>query len=336
MLKYYVFIIIIIAVSSCSYEVGINLKNQDNSTKVNKVAVENFAKQDPFFKNINKATSLKVGNCIGIKEVYDRIDNSCNEVISESKKKCFFENSPINCIILYKVSGEIYKNKTLLKKILEFMKNIDSNSIKSKKELYILARIYATGFVTIKKNLKKSLGIALYACKLGYSDLCANAAALYITMGDKTNKARLLAEKACNLNSASGCVALSVIYSGGIGEKKNLLLVKRYASKACKLNDISGCYNLGIYYQREKEYRNAFKFFNYSCNLNYASACRELGLLYLRGLGGLNKSPKIALKKFKKACVIDRQKNCNRMVSVQDLGGKNHMVFYDNRLRSLY
>ncbi|AJD65367.1 beta-lactamase [Helicobacter pylori] len=55
------------------------------------------------------------------------------------------------------------------------------------------------------------------------------------------SKARKYFEKACELNSGSGCNFLGFLYEYGQGVEKNLTKVSYFYSKACELGDRKAC-----------------------------------------------------------------------------------------------
>lgn len=58
------------------------------------------------------------------------------------------------------------------------------------------------------------------------------------------SKARKYFERACELNSGGGCVALGDLYYDGEGVEKNLIKAAQFYSKACKLGVQEICESL--------------------------------------------------------------------------------------------
>ncbi len=59
------------------------------------------------------------------------------------------------------------------------------------------------------------------------------------------SKARKYFERACELNSGGGCVALGDLYYDGEGVEKNSKKAVYFYYKACELNNGGGCGALG-------------------------------------------------------------------------------------------
>lgn len=97
------------------------------------------------------------------------------------------------------------------------------------------------------------------------------------------SKAKGYFERACELNSGGGCVALGDLYYDGEGVEKNLIKAAYFYSKACELKEGDGCGALGaLYYNGDgvkQDSKKAVALFEKACKLGYKKACEMLKLL---------------------------------------------------------
>ncbi|GAA6953807.1 hypothetical protein CHC183_02140 [Helicobacter pylori] len=94
------------------------------------------------------------------------------------------------------------------------------------------------------------------------------------------SKARKYFERACELNSGSGCNFLGFLYENGQGVEKDLIKAAYFYSRACELNSGGGYAALGdLYYDGEGVEKNLTKaayFYSKACKLGYKKACEML------------------------------------------------------------
>ncbi len=94
------------------------------------------------------------------------------------------------------------------------------------------------------------------------------------------SKARKYFEKACELNSGSGCNFLGFLYENGQGVEKDLIKAAYFYPKACELNSGGGRAALGdLYYDGEGVEKNLIKaaqFYSKACRLGDRKACESL------------------------------------------------------------
>ncbi|GAA7186951.1 hypothetical protein HpCK14_02690 [Helicobacter pylori] len=94
------------------------------------------------------------------------------------------------------------------------------------------------------------------------------------------SKARKYFEKACELNSGSGCNFLGFLYENGQGVEKDLIKAAYFYSKACELNSGGGYAALGdLYYDGEgveKNLTKAAQFYSKACKLGFQEKCEAL------------------------------------------------------------
>lgn len=143
-----------------------------------------------------------------------------------------------------------------------------------------------------------------------------------ITIYTDTNKfARqfLYLDRACDLNYAPGCIALSVLYLNRkmYAFPKHALEVSK---KVCDLNDGDGCKAVGNVYDNSfgttpKElidYKKAVEFFKKGCDLNDGGACNNLGFAYAVGRG-VKTNETQAKKFFQKSCKLGQKDGCTSL-----------------------
>ncbi|GAA8978278.1 hypothetical protein EKB5_01050 [Helicobacter pylori] len=94
------------------------------------------------------------------------------------------------------------------------------------------------------------------------------------------SKARKYFEKACELNSGSGCNFLGFLYENGQGVEKDLIKAAYFYSKACELKEGDGCGALGgLYYNGDgvkQDSKKVAALFEKACKLGYKKACEML------------------------------------------------------------
>lgn len=100
-------------------------------------------------------------------------------------------------------------------------------------------------------------------------------------------KAYDLSNKACEMNNATACSNLAVLYEYGQGVKQNFQKASELYSKACKMNDIAACYSLGSLYVRGKGVKQNFKqakeYYGKACDLGAKKGCDAYKILNQKG-----------------------------------------------------
>ena len=99
---------------------------------------------------------------------------------------------------------------------------------------------------TLGPDSARALEIFTTACRGGSADACAYEAIELMHVADTSSSARFAAERACTLNSASGCAHLAFMYATGKLVKKDDGTATTLYRKACDLGDPQGCYNVGL------------------------------------------------------------------------------------------
>ncbi|WP_033122657.1 tetratricopeptide repeat protein [Helicobacter pylori] len=94
------------------------------------------------------------------------------------------------------------------------------------------------------------------------------------------SKARKYFEKACELNSGSGCNFLGFLYENGQGVEKDLIKAAYLYSKACELKEGDGCGVLGVLYVNgqgvEKDLTKVAQYASKACKLGVQEICEAL------------------------------------------------------------
>ena len=116
-------------------------------------------------------------------------------------------------------------------------------------------------------------------------------------------------EESCNNGNAKDCTKLSLKYVDGVGVKSDGNKAADYIVKGCNLGDSEACFLIGKTLYSEKEYSQAFKFYEKSCNLNNSKGCFELASLYYKG-EGVNKSEKKSIELSEKSCYLNNYIGC--------------------------
>jgi len=96
----------------------------------------------------------------------------------------------------------------------------------------------AQGSALVQKNIDLDMKACLQDNK---SDACIQAGDLYAKYANDQVAANLLYRKACNLDNATGCNKVAVLYENGIGIPRNNATAADYYSRACKLANKPAC-----------------------------------------------------------------------------------------------
>lgn len=92
----------------------------------------------------------------------------------------------------------------------------------------------------LKKGLEpRAIDLLKIGCDLGDTAACVDGMAL--APKAKSTRAQTIADRACELNMAKGCLALALIYRDGIGREKWDEGAEAAFRRACKLGALEAC-----------------------------------------------------------------------------------------------
>lgn len=186
--------------------------------------------------------------------------------------------------------------------------NIDTSLIDTEKGFYYASKLleargsgtdyawigwaYANG-KGVKKDLNKAEEYYLEAAKKGYIKAYYNLAWFYYKNNNtKTldiielnyEKARKYIEEGVKYGDSDCINLLGIFYQNGYSVEQDMQKAVQLFESIAPYNRYAA-YNLASYYKDQKDYENAFKYYQYSHDGQYASATIELGVLYELGLG---------------------------------------------------
>lgn len=124
-------------------------------------------------------------------------------------------------------------------------------------------------------------------------------------------KASEYAEKACKLNSGTGCYTFGELFV--IGSMPDYVKARGYMDKSCELNCAEGCVEAGVMYFKglgvEHDQNKALQYFDKSCNLKLDMGCFMAGAVYELGQG-LEQNLQKAADYYRKACDLKFREGC--------------------------
>ncbi len=92
-------------------------------------------------------------------------------------------------------------------------------------------------------------------------------------------KAVKLYTKACDCGNNDGCASLGAMYAGGIGVKKDEFKAVELLTKGCNGGNARGCYNLGVMYDNGMGVRQnkskAKELFGKACDSKFTEGCKS-------------------------------------------------------------
>ncbi len=128
------------------------------------------------------------------------------------------------------------------------------------------------------------------ACNGGSAEACAYQGLQLSESSDRAAEAPAILEKACELQSGSGCATLGFLYATGKAVKKDDKRATVLYRKSCELGDAQGCYNAGLMAESgrgvKEDAARAAADYEAACELGSSTGCTNLGFLYERGGGG--------------------------------------------------
>ena len=137
----------------------------------------------------------------------------------------------------------------------------------------------------------------------------ATAKAMDANTSAKLDAAIELYKKSCALWFATGCLALVEIYSlevvGRVDEKK----ARRYTVVACEHGSSLACRSLGKQHDREKQYSDAFPFFEKACEFGDPKGCLYTGYYFEKGYGKTRDLGE-AVKQYTRGCALGDDDLC--------------------------
>jgi TPR repeat protein len=155
------------------------------------------------------------------------------------------------------------------------------------------------------------------ACNGGSAEACAYQGLQLSESPDRAGEAPAILEKACELDSGSGCATLGFLYATGKAVKKDDKQAAVLYRKSCDLGDGQGCYNAGLMAEAgrgvKEDAARAAADYEAACELGSTTGCTNLGFLYERGRG---------VREDRARAVALYQKGCDgTSCSTPNLGG---------------
>jgi uncharacterized protein len=143
------------------------------------------------------------------------------------------------------------------------------------------------------------------ACNGGSAEACAYQGLQLSQIPEQVAEAPAVLERACELQSGSGCATLGFLYASGKAVKKDDKRAAALYRKSCELGDPQGCYNAGLMEEGgrgvKQDAARAAADYEEACRLGSATGCTNLGFLYERGGGGRTDKAR-ALALYQQGC----------------------------------
>lgn len=206
-------------------------------------------------------------------------------------------------------AGEYYEKKNDVKQsMLWYQKGCDMGDMPS---------CLVSGFLYKKaKNHSQAFRFYAKACDggVGKGTGCLRLGEFYyfgrLGVSKDFVKARNYYTKGCELDNASACFNLAIMYEEGEGGVENSERAFDLYGKACDLDYGEGCSGFGfIMFYKKQQYAEARKFLEKGCRLDSGLACFGLALSYETGSGARQDFAK-AKELAGKACDLGAQKGC--------------------------
>ncbi|MFY9074485.1 tetratricopeptide repeat protein [Malaciobacter mytili] len=154
----------------------------------------------------------------------------------------------------------------------------------------------------VEKDLLKAKEYYEKAASLGFSSAYYNLAWLYYkddVIKVDYKKALEYLEKGVELNNSNCINLLGLFYEKGYGVEKNMQTAISYYKQIANF-DKYAANNLANYYRDNKNYKEAFKYYEIGSQLGNDESMNELGIIYEQGLG-VQKDMQTALNYYNKA-----------------------------------
>ena len=142
-------------------------------------------------------------------------------------------------------------------------------------------------------------------CKGGSAEACAYEGLALAENADTERDSVAVLQRACDLQSGSGCATLAFLYATGKAVAKDDKKAATLYKKSCELGDPQGCYNAALMAQSargsKEDLARAVADYQEACDLGSSPSCTNLGFLYERGIGVKeNKTQAVAL--YRRGC----------------------------------
>ena len=128
------------------------------------------------------------------------------------------------------------------------------------------------------------------ACNGGSAEACAYQGLQLSQIPAQVAEAPAVLERACELQSGSGCATLGFLYATGKAVTKDDKRAAALYRKSCEIGDPQGCYNAGLMEESgrgvKQDVARAAADYEEACRLGSSTGCTNLGFLYERGGGG--------------------------------------------------
>lgn len=175
-------------------------------------------------------------------------------------------------------------------------------------ELYIKGNEYENGLNNRDVSLSKAFGYYKAAYDKNYPKAFAKMGEIYISdfypfkdkaKSDKYYEKAFKILKQSESSDPAACYQLGKMYAEGRGVTPDMALSVEYFRKASGMGSAEADYELGKYYLNEKEYVEAFRYFNKAAENNIPEAMLEVAKAYETGMG-VNRNRELATMWYRK------------------------------------
>ena len=167
-------------------------------------------------------------------------------------------------------------------------------------------------------------------CELGHGAGCAEMADILFELLKRSKDPKLTAkldltlERGCKAKAAALCLRLGSLLHVGRHLEKDKPRARQLFMRACVLGSNDGCGRYGSSFTvglaTSTMDRAAIVILESACDAGRARACIYAAIAHARGIAGLAKSPKAAVKRYEKACELGSMWGCYGLARHLDSG----------------
>ncbi len=177
-------------------------------------------------------------------------------------------------------------------------------------------------------SLEEIRNYSVLGCDLGFANSCLFAA-VSVFLNEESDyadpkEALKLMQRSCDLESASGCGFLGMMYAEGVGTEVDIKKGVKLMEQGCEGNDEDSCEYLGdLYYNMnsgiESDHNKAKEYYILACDLKNVDACNKLATVYTTSWQ-LKSNFKEATKALKKSCDLKNAEGCATLAYYSETG----------------
>jgi uncharacterized protein len=181
-----------------------------------------------------------------------------------------------------------------------------------------LGRSYTTGRGVPKDDVRAS-AIFREACEAGSALACGSLGNWFIQVAADFTRGKPLLEQSCNAGVGEMCTVLGYAYDEGLAPVHDLRRAVALYQRACELDSASGCFNLACVLQEEGKSKQANPIDERGCALGDMTSCLRAGMRFANGDAGRIDDAQ-AVEYLTKACTAEVALACSELGFLYDNG----------------